>query len=1032
MNLKYTGLRCLPLALASLAVSLQVVAAQTITNGGFESPALATDSYLYCTSMNPAQQSAFGWAGAGGAMLQNNSAVWGLLPAPEGRQTAALFGVGALSQTVYFPTNGLYQVTWRQASRAGDVNPVWVQMDGINIQSFATANPAWTTNSCNLSISTVGSHTLGFAGTSAFQTVGLDAVELSFVPYKQWQRAELSFTAAGTYTNPVNQVNVTTRFTGPGNQVYDVPGFWDGGNTWRVRFAPPAPGGWTFSNTCNVVDAGLSPRSGSIVVDPATGTNALYQHGGFLKVSPDSHYLTYADGAPFFWLGDTWWFCPGNLTPMNSGTSTQYVTPSMFRQLADQRKAQGFSVVHMAFLGKLAGTDHFTAMNSGAMSPAYWQEVDRYLDYANEAGLVPAVALSFHHLSYYTSEQWLWLWRYFMARYGAHAITCLIAGEYQSDVTPTLEANLTKLFNIGALIKQVDPYQRALTVHPNWTGGDGRQAWSYPWYDFIMFQGGHPGDGIVPPTSNYREGWNYGKPVVEGEANYEAIWRDHVGGPVEVTPAGVRRTAYHAIQAGAFGYTYGVNGLWYPTQSSNDQQFWADFGASSPWWQALYYPGATNMTQLRACYESVAWWKLHPRPGAVIIEGGPLPDVTQPLAKSDGDIQYVVWFPLGGGQNTAATLKLVATNTSGNFTGSWFDPQTGQKTAIVATLLVTNGACSLPSRPDTNDWVLLLNAVTNNAAPTGLSATPGCRISWLQWNGLLGATNYLVKRGVNPGGPYTNFSSLGATSYADANLNNGTTYYYVVSALGAAGESPNSGEVSVVPAAAIVVGNPSFELTSTNTYSVNGWNTLPQPGAWAGGGSPFDTLNPAMGGHFPIVPAGTNCCYLAGSGSISQDLLAVASAGERITLTFAQGRASSYLGTNSSLVTVTIFVGGQSWSTNFSDAALAQGGWLTNFFPIVPTAAGKLRITLANTSGNSFVDNVRLTLPPTLSAARIGNSLALTWGLEAAGSRVLGTSNLAPPALWTPETASLQTNQQGITAILPIGSAPRFFRLIWP
>lgn len=871
-------------------------------------------------------------------------------------------------------------------------------------------------------------------GNSLSVTSSVAQVGQAYVP--QWQRTELAFTGTGTYANPVTQVNLMVTFTGPSNQVYNVPGFWDGGNTWRVRFAPPTPGTWMFTNSCNVADAGLA-RNGSLLVSAPTGTNALYLHGGFLHNSADNHYLTYADGTPFFWLGDTCWFCPGNLAPMNGGTSAQYVTDSMFKQWVNQRKSQNFDIMHMAFIGTLDvnNSSPQTQMSSGTIDPAYWQQVDRYMNYANDAGVVPAVILDTwnYDLPNFTTNQLLFVWRYFVARYGAHAVTFLIAGEYNADQN-NLTNDLVKVNAIGTLIKQIDPYQRVFTVHPaGYAQGDRRQQWGWPWYGFIMFQGEHFGHGQVPATAIYTAGWNDNKPVIEGEANYEGLY----GGSANmVLPSDVRGTAYHAIQAGAAGYTYGVAGLWYPTQSTNDNTFWSTFGTSLPWWQALDFQGATNLTYLRRFYESIPWWKLQPRPGAVSIQGGPLPDATQPLAKSDGDSQYVVWFPLGSGRTAATTLRLNATNVSGTFTGSWFNPGNGQNTAIGAPLPATNGVCSLPSRPDTNDWVLLLNAVSN-AAPTGLSATSGSRMAVLQWNSVLGATNYLVKRGVNPGGPYTNFNSLGAASYTDTNLVNGTTYYYVVSAFSAAGESPKSGEVSVVPTPTVSIGNPSFELTVTNAYSVSGWNTLPQPGDWSGGGSPFDTLNPTMGGHFASVPAGTNCCYLVYPGTISQDLQVVVNAGDRVNLAFAQGRASSSLGTNSSSVTVIILVGGQSWSTNFSDAALAQGSWRTNIFSIVPSMAGKLRISFTNTSGNSFVDDVRLTvlpLPPRpkLSGALTGNSLTLSWGLEAEGFHLYGASNLVPTVEWIQETVSLQTNMQGITATLPIGPDYRFFRLISP
>lgn len=185
MKFKLAGIDWSFLAFASLVACLNSSAAQTITNASFETPALTANSYLYYSSMSAAQQSAFGWVGNGGALIQNNSSVWRFLPAPDGQQTLTLFGVGAVSQTVYFPTTGLYQLTWRQASRAGDVNPTWVQLDGANVYQFSTVNPAWTTSSHTLAVTTAGNHTVGFAGTNSvhLQTVGIDQVSLSFVPY---------------------------------------------------------------------------------------------------------------------------------------------------------------------------------------------------------------------------------------------------------------------------------------------------------------------------------------------------------------------------------------------------------------------------------------------------------------------------------------------------------------------------------------------------------------------------------------------------------------------------------------------------------------------------------------------------------------------------------------------------------------------------------------------------------------------------------------------------------------------------------
>jgi hypothetical protein len=86
-------------------------------------------------------------------------------------------------------------------------------------------------------------------------------------------------------------------------------------------------------------------------------------------------------------------------------------------------------------------------------------------------------------------------------------------------------------------------------------------------------------------------------------------------------------------------------------------------------------------------------------------------------------------------------------------------------------------------------------------APTGLSATPGDKQVSLTWNASSGATGYHVKRSNASGGPYTQVASTTVAGDIDASLTDGTTYYYVVSALNSAGESANSAEVAATPAA---------------------------------------------------------------------------------------------------------------------------------------------------------------------------------------------------------------------------------------
>jgi fibronectin type 3 domain-containing protein len=86
-------------------------------------------------------------------------------------------------------------------------------------------------------------------------------------------------------------------------------------------------------------------------------------------------------------------------------------------------------------------------------------------------------------------------------------------------------------------------------------------------------------------------------------------------------------------------------------------------------------------------------------------------------------------------------------------------------------------------------------------APTGLAAAAVSSnevdLSWLPGTG---ATGYNVKRATTSGGAYaTTAMNLAALAYADTGLTGGMTYYYVVSATNAFGESANSIEASAHP-----------------------------------------------------------------------------------------------------------------------------------------------------------------------------------------------------------------------------------------
>src|SRR5580698_9235170 len=90
-------------------------------------------------------------------------------------------------------------------------------------------------------------------------------------------------------------------------------------------------------------------------------------------------------------------------------------------------------------------------------------------------------------------------------------------------------------------------------------------------------------------------------------------------------------------------------------------------------------------------------------------------------------------------------------------------------------------------------------APTAPAPPLNLTATGGNQHVSLAWTASTGATSYNVKRAATNGGPYTTVGSPAGTSYTDTTVTNETTYYYVVTAVSASGESANSNQASATP-----------------------------------------------------------------------------------------------------------------------------------------------------------------------------------------------------------------------------------------
>ena len=123
------------------------------------------------------------------------------------------------------------------------------------------------------------------------------------------------------------------------------------------------------------------------------------------------------------------------------------------------------------------------------------------------------------------------------------------------------------------------------------------------------------------------------------------------------------------------------------------------------------------------------------------------------------------------------------------------------------------------------------------AAPTGLSATASSQQIALDWanSSESDLNGYNVYRSTSSGGSYSkiNSSLLGSSSYTNSGLTNGTTYYYVVTAVDDAGhESVFSSQASATPSGgggpsgpavpttvSITPNNPTVEVGTENIFT---------------------------------------------------------------------------------------------------------------------------------------------------------------------------------------------------------------------
>jgi dienelactone hydrolase len=541
---------------------------------------------------------------------------------------------------------------------------------------------------------------------------------------------EVALTSARTYTNPFLDVAVQATFTAPSGRTLTAYGFYDGGNTWRVRLAPDEVGQWRYlTQAGDLADDGLHHRSG-------TFRCVRSSNKGFVRVDPERKYsFSFSNGTPFFALGDT---CSVTCKALSDANRRAYLDaragkPFNFLRVfasltfnawtarpwseAIARDADGFP---------WGGTPQ--SPDYDRLNPTYFRRYEKILGELRQRDMyAEIIVFNLYEIPFKDPAVWTpareELWgRYVVSRLSALRTVFLwtVAQEYERYPVGRYSyepADDDWVRRMAKLIRAADPHGHPITVHP-WgkdpqdredlmeAGAIGARFGAGPELDVLSHQHNSYGTAawVSRPAPGYWDGpatgvekaiWadrRYDKPVINTEYGYEWLADGDVNFNRQTHGTDkCRRAAWRIFTAGGAGLAAGFRGTTLGMDQAeiyyDNQQRFASFQVAD----------SGHARQLQHLYDFVTlrtgFRDLNP---AQTLVGSPN------LCLANPGREYVVYAPAGG------KLSLDLASTSGSFSVGWLNPRTG---AYEGRAWVESGAGRVFTTPDPNDWVLHLKKV---------------------------------------------------------------------------------------------------------------------------------------------------------------------------------------------------------------------------------------------------------------------------------------------------------------------------------
>jgi hypothetical protein len=533
---------------------------------------------------------------------------------------------------------------------------------------------------------------------------------LTVVP--KWERFERVFTSLIPYTNAPQYVHFTVTFNSPLGTSHRVPGFWDGGTTWRVRFSPNQAGEWTYATECSeVIDLGLHNLTGSFLCTAPTGKNRWSQHGN-LRVYPEGRYLMHDDLTPFFWLGDTAWNGP------------LLSTDADWAFYLKERARQKFNAIQFVCAQWRAAPDGnrdnqkaYTGKERIQINPEFFQKLDRKIEEMNRAGFlaVPVLLWAINGGSNpqvnpgvsLPEDQAIILARYMVARWGGNHVVWILGGDgdYRGE-----KAEKWKRIGRGVF---GDIHHAPVTTHPGGKMWILNEFTKETWYDICAYQSAHntSDDNLKwitsgPAATDWKK--EPARPFISLEAPYE----NHNGsGGKPMNDYDVRRAHYLSLlNTPPVGITYGAHGVWGWDDGTQPPIDHPKSGIPLPWKKALTMPGAEQMKILVEFFTSIDFHRLKPAPQLLMSQPGTAdPKRFISAAMTEQKDLGVIYVPAD--RSVEISLAQLSSMAGGSPQLTWVNPRTGERRGVAA--VVGEKSCQVPV-PDEKDWLLLITSGKSN------------------------------------------------------------------------------------------------------------------------------------------------------------------------------------------------------------------------------------------------------------------------------------------------------------------------------